>query len=94
LVLLDARATWTGVGAAALSALLLAIGIVLFVRWRRAVAHEIAQLQATGARTEKLLAQLTCAPADAREEAGRLAALDELWARSTSTRLWSALFGP
>jgi hypothetical protein len=39
LVLLDARATWTGVGAAALSALLLAIGIVLFVRWRRAVAH-------------------------------------------------------
>jgi diguanylate cyclase (GGDEF)-like protein len=80
LVLLDAWATWTGVGAAALSTLLLAIGIVLFVCWRRAAAHEIAQLKGTGERTEKLLAQLTCALADAREEAGRLAALGELGA--------------
>ena len=34
-VLLDEAATWTGVGALALSALLLALGIVLFARWRR-----------------------------------------------------------
>jgi GGDEF domain-containing protein len=79
-VLLDQGATWTGVGAAAFSALLLAIGIVLFVRWRRAASREIAQLQATSERTEKLLAELTRALADAREEAARLAALGELGA--------------
>jgi diguanylate cyclase (GGDEF)-like protein len=80
LVLLDEGATWTSVGAAALSALLLAIGIVLFVRWRRAAAREIAQLQATGERTEQLLGELTRALADAREEATRLGALGELGA--------------
>ena len=80
MVLLDEGATWTGVGAAALSALLLAVGIVLFLRWRRAASREIAQLQATSERTEKLLAELTRALADAREEAARLAALGELGA--------------
>jgi diguanylate cyclase (GGDEF)-like protein len=80
LVLLDEGATWTGVGAAALSALLLAVGIVLFVRWRRAAAREIALLQAAGDRTEKLLAELTRALADAHEEASRFAALGELGA--------------
>ena len=80
MVLLDEAATWTGVGAAALSALLLAVGIVLLVRWRRTAAREIAQLQATSERTEKLLGELTRALADAREEASRLAARGELGA--------------
>jgi GGDEF domain-containing protein len=80
LVLLDEGATWTGVGAGALSALLLAVGILLFVRWRRAAAREIAQLQTTAERTEKLLGELTRTLADAREEASRLAALGELGA--------------
>jgi GGDEF domain-containing protein len=80
LVLLDEAATWTGVGAATVSALLLAFGIALFVRWRRTASREIAQLQANGERTEKLLGELTRALADAREEAGRLAALGELGA--------------
>jgi hypothetical protein len=75
LVLLDEGATWTGVGAAALPALLLAVGIVLFVRWRRAATREIALPQAAGDRTEKLLAELTRALADAHEEASRFGEL-------------------
>jgi diguanylate cyclase (GGDEF)-like protein len=78
LVLFDQGATWTGVGALALSALLLAIGILLFARWRRAAKREISQLQATGERTEKLLTELTRALDDARDEQSRLAALGEL----------------
>jgi GGDEF domain-containing protein len=75
-VLLDS-ATWTGVGALAVAALLLALGIVLFMRWRRDAAREIAQIWATGARTEKLLGHLSRALRDAREEALRLAARRE-----------------
>jgi diguanylate cyclase (GGDEF)-like protein len=78
LVLLDEGATWTGVGALAVAALLLAVGIILFARWRRAAAREIAQIQTTGERTEKLLTELTRALGDAREEAGRLAAMGEV----------------
>jgi diguanylate cyclase (GGDEF)-like protein len=78
LVLLDQGTTWTGVGALALSALLLALGILLFTRWRRAAANEVAQIQATGERTEKLLTELSRALDDARDERGRLAALGEL----------------
>jgi diguanylate cyclase (GGDEF)-like protein len=63
------------VGALALSALLLALGIVLFTRWRSVASHEIAQMQATGERTQSLLAELTRALGDARTEAGRLSAL-------------------
>jgi diguanylate cyclase (GGDEF)-like protein len=78
LVLFDQGAMWTGVGALALSALLLALGIVLFARWRRVADREIAQIQATGERTEKLLTELSRALGDAREERGRLTALGEL----------------
>lgn len=78
LVLLDQGATWTGVGALALSALLLALGIFLFTRWRRASAREIAQIQATGDRTEQLLKELSSALDDARDERSRLAAIGEL----------------
>ncbi len=80
MVLLDEGATWTGVGALAVAALLLALGIILFARWRRAAAREIARIQETGERTEKLLTDLTRALADAREEAGRLAAMGEIGA--------------
>jgi GGDEF domain-containing protein len=77
LVLLDEGATWTGVGALAVPALLFALGIILFARWRRAAAREIAQIQKTGERTEQLVTELTHALGDAREEAGRLAAMGE-----------------
>src|SRR6266508_4285331 len=59
LVLLDQGATWTGVGVVALSALLLALGILLFARWRRVVEREAAQIRAAGERTEKLLTELS-----------------------------------
>jgi GGDEF domain-containing protein len=76
--LLDQGATWTGVGALALSALLLALGIVLFARWRSAAAREIAQIQATSTRTESLLTELRRALGDARVQGRRLSALGEL----------------
>jgi GGDEF domain-containing protein len=79
LVLLDSGATtWTGVGALALAALLLALGILLFARWRKAAAQEISRIQATSERTESLLAELTRAIGDAREQGQRLSALGEL----------------
>src|SRR6266545_6376180 len=78
LVLLDQGATWTGVGVVALSALLLALGILLFARWRRVAEREAAQIRAAGERTEKLLTELSRALGDARDERGRLAALGEL----------------
>jgi hypothetical protein len=78
LVLLDEGATWTGAGALALSALLLALGILLFMRWRHAAALEIAQIKATGERTESLLAELRRALRDAHTETRRLSALGEL----------------
>lgn len=78
MVLFDEGATWTGVGALGLSALLLALGITLFVRWRRAAAREIAALRATGERTESLLAELRHALGDAHAESRRFSALGEL----------------
>ena len=78
LVLLEERATWTGVGALALSALLLALGMLLFSRWRGATAREIAQIQATGERTEVLLAELRRALGEAHAEGRRLTALGEV----------------
>jgi len=73
--LFDQAATWTGVGALALSAFLLALGILLFMRWRRAAAGEIAEIRATGERTESLLTELRRALGDAQHEGRRLAAL-------------------
>jgi diguanylate cyclase (GGDEF)-like protein len=77
-VLFDQAATWTGVSALALSALLLALGILLFTRWRRAAAGEIAQIRAAGERTESLLTELRKALGNARNEGRRLAALGEV----------------
>lgn len=73
--LFDEAATWTGVGALALSALLLALGILLFMRWRRAAAGEIAAIRATGERTESLLTELRRALGDAQQEGRRWSAL-------------------
>jgi GGDEF domain-containing protein len=78
LVFFESGATWTGVGALALAALLLALGILLFARWRKAASHEISRIQATSERTERLLAELTRALGDAREQGKRLSALGEL----------------
>ena len=75
MALFDQAATWTGVGALALSAFLLALGILLFMRWRRAAAGEIAEIRATGERTESLLTELRRALGDAQHEGRRLAAL-------------------
>jgi GGDEF domain-containing protein len=77
LVLLDG-ATWTGVGALAVAALLLALGILLFMRWRREAAREISQLQATSTRTENVLGELSRALGDVKEQAAHLAALEEV----------------
>jgi GGDEF domain-containing protein len=78
LLLLDEGAAWTGVGALATAALLLALGIVLFTRWRGAASREIAQIQATNERTQSLLAELTRALGDARAEGRQLSALGQL----------------
>lgn len=78
--LLDQAATRTGVGALVLSALMLALGIVLFTRWRRAAAGEIAEIRAAGERTESLLTELRRALGDAQNEGMRLAALGEVGA--------------
>ena len=75
MVLFDEAATWTGVGALAISALLLGLGILLFTRWRGAAAGEIADIRATGERTESLLTELRRALGDAQNEGRRLAAL-------------------
>jgi diguanylate cyclase (GGDEF)-like protein len=66
--LFDQAASWTGVGALALSALLLAVGILLFTRWRRTAAGE----------TESLLTELRKALGEARNEGRRLSALGEV----------------
>jgi diguanylate cyclase (GGDEF)-like protein len=76
--LLGEAASWTGVGALAAAAFLLALGLSLFGRWRRPAAREIAKVQATAERTEELLADLTEAFWEARDEAERLTALREV----------------
>jgi diguanylate cyclase (GGDEF)-like protein len=76
--LFDEAATWTGVGALALSAAVLALGIILLARWRRAAAGEIAEIRATGERTETLLTALRRALGDAQNEGRRLAALGQV----------------
>lgn len=71
-------ATWAGAGALGLAALLLVLGIVLFWRWRGATAREIAAVQASTQRTERLVAEVRAALADAEEQGRRAALLGEL----------------
>jgi diguanylate cyclase (GGDEF)-like protein len=74
----DESATWTSAGALGVAALFLALGIVLFWRWRRAAAREIAAVQESTARTERLAGEIRAALADAQEEGRRVALLGEL----------------
>lgn len=76
----DESATWTSAGALGLAALFLALGIVLFWRWRRAAKREIAAVQESTARTERLVREIRAALADAQEEGRRVALLGELGA--------------
>jgi len=58
--------------------LLFALGIVLFWRWRRAAAREMAAVHESTARTERLVGEIQTALEDAREEGRRGALLGEL----------------
>ena len=76
----DESATWTSAGALGLAALFLGLGIVLFWRWWRAAAKEIAAVQESTARTERLVGEIRIALAEAQEESRRVALLGELGA--------------
>jgi diguanylate cyclase (GGDEF)-like protein len=78
MTLADEGATWTSAGALGLAALFLGLGIVLFWRWRRAAAREIAAVHESTARTERLVAEVRAALADAQEEGRRITLLGEL----------------
>jgi len=60
------------------AALFLGLGVVLFWRWRRAAAGEIAAVQESTARTERLVGEIRTALADAHEHGRRVALLGEL----------------
>lgn len=74
----DESATWTSAAALGLAPLFLALGIFLFWRWRRAAAREIAAVQESTARTERLAGEIRAALADAQGEGRRVALLGEL----------------
>ena len=78
MIFADESATWTSAGALGLAALFLALGIFLFWRWRRAAVREIAAVQESTARTERLVGEIRAAVADAQEEGRRVALLDEV----------------
>jgi two-component system, cell cycle response regulator len=78
MTLADESATWTSAGALGLAALFLAFGIVLFWRWRRAAAREIAAVHESSVRAEQLIGEVRAALADAQEEGRRIALLGEL----------------
>ena len=84
-MLLEEGVTWTGVGALAAAAFFLFLGLIFSARWRRRVTRELAkvqasaeQVQASAVRTEELLADMTEALWEAREEGERFAALGEV----------------
>jgi diguanylate cyclase (GGDEF)-like protein len=71
-------ATWTSAGALCVAALFLALGVILLWRWRRAAARDIAAVQESTARTERLVGEIRAALADAQEEGRRVALLGEV----------------
>ena len=73
----DKSAAWTSAGTLGLAALFLGLGIVLFWRWRRATAHEIAAVQESAGRTERLVAEVRAALVDA-EKDRRIALLGDV----------------
>ena len=78
IIFADESATWTSAGALGVAALFLALGVVLFWRWRRAAAREIAEVHEATARTERLVGEVRAALADAQEEGRKVALLGEL----------------
>ena len=74
----DEGASWTSAGALAVAALFLALGVIFFWRWRRATARELAAVQESAERTERLVGEIRAALADAQEEGRRVALLGEL----------------
>jgi diguanylate cyclase (GGDEF)-like protein len=79
MIFADERATWTGAGALGVAVLLLAFALVLFWRWRRETAREIAKVQNTAARTERLVGTVHAALAAAREENRKAVPHEERW---------------
>jgi hypothetical protein len=82
----DEGATWTSAGGLGLASLFLALGIALFWRWRRAAASEIAAVQESTARTERLVGEIRAALADAQEKGAAWLSSESSGRRSTSTR--------
>jgi len=78
MIFADESATWTSAGALGVAALFLALGVLLFWRFRRAAAREIAAVQESTARTERLVGEVRAALADAQEEGRRVVLLGEL----------------
>jgi diguanylate cyclase (GGDEF)-like protein len=78
MIVADGSATWTSAGALCLAALILALGVILFWRWRRATAREIAAVHESTARTERLVDQIRTVLTDAQEEGRKAALLGEL----------------
>jgi diguanylate cyclase (GGDEF)-like protein len=78
MILADESDTWTSAGALGLAALFLALGVLLFWRFRRAAASELAEIQDTAARTEHLVGEVRAALANAHEEGRRASLLGEL----------------
>jgi diguanylate cyclase (GGDEF)-like protein len=60
--------TWAAAGAAAFTALILLAALVLFLRWRRAAARRLAQVQESTVQTEKTVTELKVTLAQARLE--------------------------
>jgi diguanylate cyclase (GGDEF)-like protein len=78
MIFADESATWTSAGALGVAALFFALGVLLFWRWRRAAAREIAEVHEATARTERLVGEVRAALADAQEEGRKVALLGEL----------------
>ena len=78
MIFADESATWTSAGALGVAALLLGLGVILFWRWRRASAREIAEVQESTARTERLVAEIRDALADVHEEGHKAALLGQI----------------
>jgi GGDEF domain-containing protein len=80
MILANDSVTWTSAGALGVAAILLAVGIVLFWRWRRATVRAIAKVGESTARTEHLVSEVRAALADAQDEDRKVALSGELGA--------------
>ncbi|HEY7004084.1 MAG TPA: diguanylate cyclase [Gaiellaceae bacterium] len=76
----DGSATWTSAAALGLASLFLALGLLLFWRWRRATAQELAEVHDSTVRTARLIGEVRAALADAQKEGRRAALMGDLGA--------------